>query len=201
MAVTDRFKMVNGEELYDIQQDPGETKNLADQKPEVLDRLSREYQAFWSEAASERPSYPRVQVGHPEENPTRLTAHWARLSDGPLWQFEEDPPKHRGLGVHGDWISRWVVGASAAWRLELVASGWVQVGLRLRCSGKKAPKLRVRVGASVSPTVEVECSGQWIDQETGQLEVAAGPEDLTVEVVDIDSGVDLDVGEVIVRRN
>ena len=42
-----RYRLVNHTELYDILQDPGETRNLAASKPEVLARMRTAYDQWW----------------------------------------------------------------------------------------------------------------------------------------------------------
>ena len=46
-----RFTLVNnkkGEELFDLKNDPGETKNVIDQYPEVVDQLRKIYDQWWT---------------------------------------------------------------------------------------------------------------------------------------------------------
>jgi hypothetical protein len=123
MTITDRYKMVDGSELYDLIEDPGEAFNLADTHPDMLQTLDEAYRAFWTEATTERLPYPRPHVGHLEENPVRLSAHFADLSGGLLFQFREDPPLFRSPGVHHDWIGKWdTLEGRATWHLQFVAS-------------------------------------------------------------------------------
>ncbi len=44
-----RYRLVNNEELYDILTDPGETKNIYDQKPEVAGEMQQAYNKWWDE--------------------------------------------------------------------------------------------------------------------------------------------------------
>lgn len=45
---TARYRMINGAELYDIQQDPGETRDLSGTHPEVMRELRRAHEAWWN---------------------------------------------------------------------------------------------------------------------------------------------------------
>ena len=63
-------------ELYDLKDDPEERRNLATQRPEVLARLKKDYEAWFADVSSTRPNNyapPRVIVGTKRENPTTLT--------------------------------------------------------------------------------------------------------------------------------
>jgi arylsulfatase len=42
-----RFTLVNNEELYDLENDPGETKNVIAEYPEVVDQLRTRYDQWW----------------------------------------------------------------------------------------------------------------------------------------------------------
>ncbi len=46
---SERFRLINGKELYDIDADPGETKNVIDQHPEVAKKMLAAYDAWWKE--------------------------------------------------------------------------------------------------------------------------------------------------------
>jgi arylsulfatase len=43
-----RFTLVNNEELYDLQTDPGETENVIAEHPEVVDQLRTVYDQWWA---------------------------------------------------------------------------------------------------------------------------------------------------------
>ncbi len=44
-----RFRLVNNAELYDIVHDPGQTKDVIDEHPQVLARMRAAYDQWWSE--------------------------------------------------------------------------------------------------------------------------------------------------------
>ncbi|CAN5902008.1 arylsulfatase [soil metagenome] len=80
-----RYKLVRAEqrplnkqeptfELFDIQADPFEQFDIAEENPEVVDRLRSEYEQWFRDVSSIR-GYdpPRIHLGSPKENPTVLT--------------------------------------------------------------------------------------------------------------------------------
>ena len=77
-------------ELFDIQDDPFETKDLAAEKPEVVAELKREYEAWFVDVTKKGFDPPRIVVGSEKENPVRLTrqdmrgpkAGWAPEAEG-----------------------------------------------------------------------------------------------------------------------
>ncbi len=65
---TARWRLVNHKELYDISSDPGETKDVAAQYPEVVDRLRESYDQWW-EAAIELMVNEGLPKVRPEDQP------------------------------------------------------------------------------------------------------------------------------------
>jgi len=60
-------------ELYDLQQDPGEKKNLAAANPDIVRELLTFYRGWFRDVARSRRFTPgEILVGHPAENPTHL---------------------------------------------------------------------------------------------------------------------------------
>ncbi|HPD31815.1 MAG TPA: arylsulfatase [Phycisphaerae bacterium] len=84
-------------ELYRIVEDPREEKNLAAERPEVVEQLKKEYEAWFRDVSSTRPDNyapPRIHIGTTHENPVTLTRQdWRRV----------DSDK-RGYGVRGKWL-------------------------------------------------------------------------------------------------
>jgi arylsulfatase/arylsulfatase A len=82
-------------ELYDILNDPGETKNVMAEHPDVFARLKTQYNRWFDDVSNTRPNNyapPRIHIGTPFENPTVLTRQdwrggtWARNAIG-LWEL------------------------------------------------------------------------------------------------------------------
>ncbi len=76
-VMTDRWRLVNGKELYDITQDLGEKEDVSAQYPNVVNRLREGYINWWdslvADGANERYAY--IKVGSEQENPVRISAH------------------------------------------------------------------------------------------------------------------------------
>ncbi len=74
-------------ELYDMKNDPLETNNLAAERPEVVEELTRAYQSWFSDVSSTRPDNyapPRIYVGTPYEPRVTLTRQdWRHLQGSP----------------------------------------------------------------------------------------------------------------------
>ncbi|MDF1862938.1 MAG: sulfatase-like hydrolase/transferase [Verrucomicrobiales bacterium] len=106
------------QELYQIKEDPGQEENVIADHPEVAERLKEFYNNWWDEIAPTFGSPARIKIGHPAENPSRLTSHdW--ISDNMVpWNQQhirsgDDKPQNTGF-----------------WYLDIVEAGDYEITLR-----------------------------------------------------------------------
>jgi len=64
-----RFRLVNNKELYDIAADPGETTNVIDKHPEVVAAMRKAYDRWWAEVL---PAMVNEEAPVPKENPFKV---------------------------------------------------------------------------------------------------------------------------------
>ena len=74
-VMSSRWRFVNGKELYDIHVDPGQEQNVAPDYPDVVKRMTAFYEAWWAELEPTFSQNCSIYVGHPADNPARLTCH------------------------------------------------------------------------------------------------------------------------------
>ena len=74
-VMTDRWRLVNQKELYDIQTDPGQTKNVAADFAGVVKYLTAEYDKWWNSLTPQFSRYVAIGIGSPSDNPAHLTCH------------------------------------------------------------------------------------------------------------------------------
>jgi arylsulfatase A-like enzyme len=60
-------------ELFDLLADPYEQHDLVKEKPDIVAKLKGEYEQWFADVTRQGFDPPRIQVGTPHENPTRLT--------------------------------------------------------------------------------------------------------------------------------
>ena len=70
--MTERWRLVDGESLYDIDSDPGQKKDVAAEHPEVVARLRKAYEAWWTDVSKCFDRYSCIVLGDDAEKPTRL---------------------------------------------------------------------------------------------------------------------------------
>ena len=74
-VMTERWRLVNGTELYEIRADPGQEKDVADQQGEVVERLRTAYDAWWADLTPSFSKYARIVLGADQANPAWLNTH------------------------------------------------------------------------------------------------------------------------------
>lgn len=117
-VMTSRWRLVNGEELYDMQADPGQQDDIAATQPEAVQRLRDFYEEWWTELEPTFAESTAIYLGHPADNPARLTSHdWITTELTPWNQ------RHIREAMTGD-------GNNGFWNVDIVESGDYEFRLR-----------------------------------------------------------------------
>lgn len=105
LVFTDRWRLVNKDELYDIQADPGQKKNIAADHPRIVERLRDEYEKFWQSMQPVYNDYVRLGLGADQENPTTLMSHDWLVKDQNQSPWNQALVE-KGLVGNGPWAVR-----------------------------------------------------------------------------------------------
>lgn len=85
---TQRYKLVNGKELYDMDADPAESRDIAAANPKIVARMREEYTQWFASVSAVRHFLPpRIYIGTEHENPVVLTRQDWRIPPS------EHPPR------------------------------------------------------------------------------------------------------------
>lgn len=84
-VMTSQWRLVNGKELYDIKADPGQANDVAEDHGDVVARLTGFYDDWWQELLPTFSNATAIYLGHPQENPARLTSHDWITTGGTPW--------------------------------------------------------------------------------------------------------------------
>ncbi len=116
-VMTSQWRLINGRELYDIKADPGQTRDIAAENPQVVKRLANFYNAWWTELQPTFKQEAAIYLGHAAGNPATLTSH--------DWITEQRVP----------WNQRNIreavgKGTTGFWRVNIVEDGTYKIRLR-----------------------------------------------------------------------
>ncbi|MFR9648938.1 MAG: arylsulfatase [Rikenellaceae bacterium] len=77
VVMDDTWRLINGNALYNINEDRAQQNNVIEEHPEVAARLAEGYERWWdslmADNLQERSSY--IMAGSPKENPVRISSH------------------------------------------------------------------------------------------------------------------------------
>jgi arylsulfatase A-like enzyme len=179
-------------QLYDMESDPSETKDIAADHPDIVQQLSARYDAWFADISREGLQRFPLPVGHAEHNPVELHAPQAFFTK-PL-QFAV------GSGAANDWLTAWTDAQGKVWfDIEVATAGDYDIELALACPPSDAgSRLRISVGTESFETVipaalarEIPLphrdekaqyrSREWTTLKAGTLKLPKGPAKLTLE--------------------
>lgn len=90
-VMTEQWRLIDGVKLFDIEQDPSQSHNVAAQHPRVLARLRAHYESWWDDV-SPRMNPVRVHLGNAAENPVILSAQdWYLPVGNPPLKLNSQP--------------------------------------------------------------------------------------------------------------
>lgn len=176
-VMTDRWRLVNGAELYDITADPAQARDVAAANPDVVRQLRADYDKWWEHVSERHGDYTRIVLGSEAAPVVALTCHdWHPIAgdDRPIpWSDQErvakDPP------------------CNGAWAVAVEQPGRYEFRLRRRPASAPAPtnatRAKVTAGkATAEATTDPEAATADLI-----LDLPAGPAMLTTELVSPDA--------------
>ena len=84
--MTDDYRLIRGKELYDFNLDAGQTTDISEQHPEIVEKMRADYEAWWARVSQRSDEINPIPVGYDESHVT-LTCHDIHADDGkmPAW--------------------------------------------------------------------------------------------------------------------
>lgn len=66
-VMRDRWRLVNGSELYNVEDDPGQEHDISSDHPELVSSMAGEYERYWNQVSRDDEQYERPIVGSPSD--------------------------------------------------------------------------------------------------------------------------------------
>jgi arylsulfatase A-like enzyme len=132
VVMSKRWRLLNGKQLYDMEADPSQSNDVAEENPDVVERLRAVYEPWW-ESVSPRLSPVYIGVGNPAEPLTVLCSQdWYMPVGNPPWNV----PSIKKLPA-----------VTAPWNIDIERAGEYSVALRQtpREAGAAVVGARMRV--------------------------------------------------------
>ena len=144
-VMSDNWRLVNGEELYNMVDDPGQTNDVALKEPKKVEKFRKAYDTWWDDVSLDFDDFQAIIIGSPAENPVNLTSHdWHSNTQVP-WNH-----KHVRIGLQGNGF--WVLDIEHTGIYEITLSRWpLSMKLPINSGMEKRPALN---GTSVNESLE-----------------------------------------------
>ena len=101
-VMTERWRLVNGRELYDIQADPAQASDLAESQPEVVAELRAAYEGWWESLSPVFDHDVRIHLGDPAEALTQLHPHDWQVAPNEQCSWHQNHVRNGHMG-QGSW--------------------------------------------------------------------------------------------------
>lgn len=106
-VMSQRWRLINGMELYDIVADPGQTKNVAGSHPKQVAKMRAFYDAWWKELEPTFARTTELHIGHPDHPEVSLTSHdWIQ---GALTPWNQGHIRRGAASKNGKHDGHWAV--------------------------------------------------------------------------------------------
>ncbi len=152
-VMTDRWRLINGKELYDMTVDPAQKNDVGKEHPRAVAELRQAYERWWADISIRFDEYCEIVMGSEKDDPTTLCCH--------DWHGE------RALSLQ-DYVRKGEI-ANGFWAVEVARPGTYAITLRQQPAVAKFP-------------IEAESARLTIGKLDVRQSVPAGATSVTFEV-------------------
>ena len=105
VGMTSRWRLIDNKLLYDIKADPGQTKNVIAEHPDVVANIRQEFESYWTKVTPGDRDRAEFIVGDDRQMETFLSSSdlYSPTPTNPPWNHAEVAD---GVTASGDWIIR-----------------------------------------------------------------------------------------------
>jgi arylsulfatase B len=101
-VLSQKWRLVHKEELYDIQKDPGQDHNIASQYPDIVKKLQSSYEKYWADIWPFTKKTARISIGHPAQPLTKLSLTGLTPPQGKRAEWSQDGVA-KAPEINGKW--------------------------------------------------------------------------------------------------
>lgn len=115
-VMTNRWRLVNGNELFDIKADPKQKNDISDQHTGEFDYLYDQYNSYWRDVSSEHDLTSSITIGSDHSPIISLSSH--------DWLIDGRPPWNQRHIIDGDYAE------VSHWSIKVEQDGFYEFSLR-----------------------------------------------------------------------
>jgi arylsulfatase A-like enzyme len=123
-VMSQRWRLVNGRELYDMEADPGQQRNVAADHPEQVAAMTAFYDAWWAELEPTFSQTTEIHLGHPGHPRVSLTGHdWIGRDQACPWNQGMIRAALRAKKAGRDGDARMPIRHDGHWAVRVITPG------------------------------------------------------------------------------
>jgi arylsulfatase A-like enzyme len=170
-VLRDRWRLIDGKELYNVGEDPSQQTDVAEKHPAIVEELRALYPPFW-ESVSPRMTPVSIDLGNPVDNPTVLCSQdWYLPSGNPPWNFGQ--------------ISK-LPAVTGPWMVDVKSSGRYRLTLRQFPEEAGKPLKAVQAKVSIAGQEQESTIKEGAMEATFELDLPAGRTELRTWLTNAD---------------
>jgi len=190
-TMTNKWRLIDGNELYDMDVDPGQKNDVAANHPEVVEKLKQEYETWWETVSENAQDPTEIGIDFSKEHPVVLSSH-DLISDGRVtWNQNQlrsltEAQGHWALSFAEEKeyevrLYRWPVESGLAINAE-APEGDIDEAGQLYKKGKafKVKKAWIKV-AGIEREIDVDATQAFV---SFKIKVPAGSHELSTGMID-----------------
>ena len=160
-VMTDRWRLINGKQLFDIVADPDQSEDVAGINPSMVRQLRSSYERWWNHIGDRFDDVVRIRLGGELDGPARLTGHdWHSPTGGVPW--------------HQNTVRRDRV-CNGHWSVEVVRAGRYQITLSSRPAGHEVAMGALVAGVQIGDVKSESVTDPAAGRARLIVNLAAGP--------------------------
>lgn len=98
VVMADKWRLVNGKELFNIEDDSNQSVDLAGQYPEKVEVMRNYYEEWWTHVSTKFSEFPTINVGSKHQNPVSISCADAHTNKIPWNQYHIKKGKINSFG-------------------------------------------------------------------------------------------------------
>ena len=190
-VMTNKWRLIDGKELYDMETDHGQKTNVAADHPQIVAKLKNDYENWWTNVSEYSHEPTEIGVDFTKETPVVLSSHDLISDGGVTWNQNQ---LRQLTGAQGHWaldfaeekeyefrLYRWPEEANLALNAKAPAGDIDEAG-QLYKTGKafNVQKARIKI-AGIEKEMEVDGS---LPFASFKLVVPVGSQQLETGLID-----------------
>ena len=129
-VMSDRWRLIDGTELYDMDADPGQKTDVAKQFPEQVKKMRDFYEQWWAELEPTFSQTTEISIGHPDIDKVTLTCHdWIGGEWAPPWSQAQVRWTGRLYGYSGKNVLKGDKKFDRHWAIKVETSGTYEISV------------------------------------------------------------------------